>query len=187
MRIHLILAFLLLSPILKAQEAALEKSIFGVQVGLLGTWVHNEFRIADELALRSEIGFDAGLFGGDFFDTADFALFPTINLEPRYYYNLSQRSKKSKRTKGNTANFVTIRFSYNPDWFSISSSEAEILQADNIAIIPKWGIRRSYESGFTFETGLGFGYRYYFLKQYGFEQNEQDPAIDVHIRIGYSF
>ena len=179
--------FLLIGFTVLGQETEVEKSIFGVQTGVLGIWAHHEARLADELALRSELGFDAGLFGGDFFENSDFVLFPTINVEPRYYYNLKKRADKGKRTSRNTANFITVRFSYSPDWFSINSSDADIRQAENLAIIPKWAIRRSYDSGFTFETGIGFGYRYFFLKQYGFQENEQDPTLDLHIRIGYSF
>ena len=50
-----------------AQEAGVEKSVFGIQTGFLGIWGHNESRLNSAFALRSEIGFDSGIWGGDFY------------------------------------------------------------------------------------------------------------------------
>lgn len=35
--------------------------------------------------------------------------------------------------------------------------------------------------------GIGIGYKYYFLKQYGYKENEGEATLDLHIRIGYTF
>ncbi len=48
--------------------ASVEKSIFGIQTGFFGIWVHNEFRISNRFALRSEAGFDASFIPGDSFN-----------------------------------------------------------------------------------------------------------------------
>lgn len=39
---------------------SVEKSIFGVQTGILGLWVHNESRLTNSIALRTEVGLDVG-------------------------------------------------------------------------------------------------------------------------------
>jgi hypothetical protein len=40
----------------KGQDASVEKSIFGTQIGWLGVWVYNEAKLSTDFALRSEIG-----------------------------------------------------------------------------------------------------------------------------------
>ena len=49
------------------KPASVEKSIFGIQTGFLGIWVHNEYKLSNKIAFRTELGFDAGIFGGDFY------------------------------------------------------------------------------------------------------------------------
>ncbi|MBE9489631.1 MAG: hypothetical protein IMY67_05005, partial [Bacteroidetes bacterium] len=93
---------------------------------------------------------------------------------------------KGKNISKNSGNFIGLKISYNSDWFSISSGD-DIRVADNIAIIPKWAMKRTLGEHFTYEAGIGFGYRYYFLKQYGFVENDGEAALDLHIRFGYTF
>ena len=50
----------LLTIFAKGQEASVERSIYGTQTGLLGIWFQNETRLATDITLRSEIGFDSG-------------------------------------------------------------------------------------------------------------------------------
>ena len=59
--------------------------------------------------------------------------------------------------------------------------------ADQISIIPTWGIRRNIGNHFTYETGIGIGYLYYFAKDAGYAENESDVAVNLHLRIGYRF
>jgi len=168
-----------------SQESNVEKSIFGTQLGILGVWVHNESRIASKLVLRSEVGFNAGLFGGAFVEDG-FILAPTITLEPRYYYNIDRRNSKGKSTSNNAANFLSLDINYLPDWFVISDVDnVEIL--DNISFIPKWGIRRNLGEKFNFEAGVGLGYRFYFSDEAIFKEDQQELAADIHLRIGYTF
>ena len=106
-----------LSLIAKSQHASVEKSIYGIQVGVLGIWIHNQTKLSNPIALRSELGFDSGLFGGSFYDGVGFFMTPVITLEPRWYYNLNKRVSKSKSITGNNGNFISLKTSYNPDWF----------------------------------------------------------------------
>lgn len=171
----------------KSQNSSVEKSTFGVQTGVLGFWFHNESRLSNQFALRSEVGLDAGIFGGSqFYDGTGFLLIPTITLEPRWYYNLNKRASKSRSITGNAGNFISLKTSFLPDWFVISNYE-NINVISQITIIPTWGIRRNIGSHFNYEAGLGIGYRYSFAKSAGYSENESDVAANLLLRIGYRF
>ncbi len=169
-----------------SQTASVEKSTYGIQTGFLGIWGHNESKLTNTIALRTEIGFDSGIWGGDFYDGTGFLMTPVITLEPRFYYNLNKRIKKSHRIDGNSGNFISIKTSYHPDWFVISNTDNVSVISD-ISIVPTWGIRRNVGKHFTYETGIGIGYRYIFAKQAGFLENESEAALNLHLRIGYRF
>jgi hypothetical protein len=178
---------LLVSQTNFSQNKGIEKSLFNIQTGLLGTWVNNETKLTSNLALRSEIGLDAGIFGGEINGNTGVFLTPVINFEPRWYYNINKREKKGKKTTNNNANFLTTSISYHPDWFVISKRD-NLSVTNQLSIIPKWGIRRNIaKSNFNFEAGIGLGYRFYFLKQYGFSKNDGETALDLHLRVGYTF
>jgi hypothetical protein len=179
------LIFILYGNFIFSQQATVEKSIFGVQVGFLGAWVNHEARLAPKFALRSEIGLEAGYAGGSFQNDI-FFFAPTLKLEPRYYYNLQKRSDKGKNIAKNSGNFLAINTVYTPDWFVISS-ESNLSVVETLSIIPKWGIRRVAGEHFTYEVGIGIGYQYSNYKQLGFSQNESDVNGDLHLRIGYTF
>lgn len=182
----LLSALFLLTLTAKAQNASVEKSVFGIQTGLLGIWAHNEAKLSNQMVLRSEIGFDSGIWGGSFYKKTGFLMTPVITAEPKWYYNLNRREKKSKRIDGNSGNFIAIKTSYHPDWFVISNYDISTIVSD-ISIIPTWGIRRNIGKHFNYETGIGIGYRYIFAKQAGYLENESDTAVNLHLRIGYKF
>jgi hypothetical protein len=182
----LTLAFLSLMATATSQTISVEKSVFGVQTGFLGIWVHNELKLSNTIALRSEIGLDGGIWGGSFYEKTGFLLVPVFTAEPRWYYNLSKRNNKSKSTAGNSGNFISLKTSYHPDWFVISNYENLSAVAD-ISMIPTWGIRRNMGEHFNFEAGFGIGIAYYFSKQAGYAENEFDAAGNLHLRIGYRF
>lgn len=175
-----------ISLIAQAQNSSVEKSIFGVQIGLLGVWVHNEAKLTEKIVLRSELGLDSGLFSKSYYeDDIGFFMTPVITLEPRFYYNLNKRVAKSKNISGNSGNYLSLKTSYNPNWFVISSDD--IIVTDQISMVPTWGIRRNIGKHFTYETGIGIGYRYTFAKQAGFLKNESETTANLHLRIGYRF
>ncbi len=174
------------SIITNAQDVQVEKSIFGIQTGFLGIWAHQEARLSSKIALRTELGFDSGIWGGAFYDKTGYLFTPVITLEPRWYYNLGKRLNKSRKINGNTGNFLTLKTSYHPDWFVISNYE-NIRIISEISFIPTWGIRRHIGNHFSLEAGIGIGYRYIFAKQAGYLENESDAALNLHLRLGYTF
>jgi hypothetical protein len=59
-----------------AQNEGVERSLFNVQTGVLGTWINNGARLTKTIVLRTEIGLDAGVFGGEVRGNVGFVLAP---------------------------------------------------------------------------------------------------------------
>ena len=186
-KIYLTLIFCGLTLIAKSQNSSVEKSTYGIQTGFLGIWAHNESKLSNKIALRSEIGFDTGINGGGYYHNVGFILEPVITLEPRWYYNLNKRLEKDRRIDGNSGNFISLKTSFHPDWFLISNYDNNLRIVSNISIVPTWGIRRNVGNHFNYETGFGVGYLYYFAKSAGYSQNSGDLAVNLLLRIGYRF
>jgi hypothetical protein len=160
---------------------SIEKSIFGIQTGFFGAWVHNESRLSNQISLRSEIGLDAGfVINGSY---SGFLFVPSLRVEPRWYYNLDKRLAKGKNIKNNSGNFFSLTTTYNPDWFVIPEKD-NLNFISSVSVIPKWAIKRTYGNHFTFETGVGVGYVFY-TEDYGNINDE--VGVDLHLRIGYTF
>lgn len=170
----------------KSQNVSVEKSIFGIQTGFLGVWIHNESKLSELISLRTEIGLDTGVTIRDGNNITGFLLTPVLTLEPRWYYNLKKRVSKSKRVDGNSGNFISIKTTYHPDWFVIPN-ETNLTFITDISIVPTWGIRRNIGNHFTYETGIGVGYLHYFKKDNVVLINEADVAVNLHLRVGYRF
>ncbi len=170
-----------LNGVVFAQDARVEKSRSGLQTGLLGVWFHNESRISSSVALRSEVGLHAGIWGGDFYDKTGFVLSPVLTLEPRFYYNLNKRVSQSKNIKGNSGNFLSLELSYLPSGMEITNDKSVSVMSSFLAV-PTWGIRRQVGKHFVYEAGTGFGLR----KQ--LEGNEETESyFKLHFRVGYNF
>lgn len=182
----LTLTLFFLSISVKSQNSSVEKSTLGIQTGFLGIWLHSENKLTNQIVLRSEIGFDSGIWGGEFYEKTGFLVTPVLTAEPKWYYNLTKRQNKSKRIDGNSGNFISLKTSYHPDWFVISNYD-DIKIISDISFIPTWGIRRNIGNHFNYESGIGIGYRYIFAKQAGYLENESDLALNLHLRIGYKF
>jgi hypothetical protein len=156
-RTLLILTLCGLALIAKSQNASVEKSIFGVQTGVLGIWAYNEVKLSNAFALRTEFGFDFGIWETTFYDDSPSLLTPVIVVEPRFYHNLKKRSEQSKRIDGNSGNFIALKMGYHPDWFVLfNANDAPIIS--DFSIIPTYGIRRNSGEYFNYEAGLGVGY-----------------------------
>jgi hypothetical protein len=167
---------------MQAQTASVEKKVTGIQVGFLGAWVHQEYKITNLIALRAEVGMNVGLFGGGFYEDTGYVITPVITVEPRWYYNLKERQSNSKKIKGNTGNYVSLQTSFHPNGFAISNYDnVEIV--NQLSIIPTWGIKRVVGKHFCYESGIGLGKRYY----YADTGTESFAAINLHLRLGHQF
>ena len=179
-----------LHSISKAQEVSVEKSTFGIQTGFSGVWANNEAKLTNEFVLRSELGLDRNISGGDYYDndykSIGILLSPAVTLEPKWYYNLKKRNAESKSISGNSGNYISLKSSFNPDWVIVSKLQ-NLNLINQIALIPTWGIRRNLGEHFNFETGIGLGFRYLLAKSEGLPENDLDPAINLRLRIGFRF
>jgi hypothetical protein len=153
-RTLLILTLCGLALIAKSQNASVEKSIFGVQTGVLGIWAYNEVKLSNAFALRTEFGFDFGIWETTFYDDSPSLLTPVIVVEPRFYHNLKKRSEQSKRIDGNSGNFIALKMGYHPDWFVLFNPNDAPTISD-FSIIPTYGIIRNLGEHFNYEAGLG--------------------------------
>ena len=170
-----------------------ESSLFGVQTGAIGLWVYHEAGLTENLVLRSEIGIDmVDFFRNDVYlidpkDTGGGPFFtPTLALEPRYYFNFSNRAKSGKSTVKNSATFVSIDLRYYPDWFLIVGNDNSKF-AEQLAITPRIGIKRTVWEHFTYEIGFG-------MRLYSLLDNKDNNAVEDNeyflntlLRVGYSF
>ena len=96
-------------------KASVEKSVFGIQTGFLGIWAQHEAKLSNQLALRTELGFDYSYIKGWVLNDRRFigynhgyVLTPVLILEPRYYYNLNKRVSKQRNISNNSGNFITL-------------------------------------------------------------------------------
>jgi len=166
-------------------DISVEKSINGIQIGVLGFWAHNETKLTNKLALRSELGLDASIFDGSRYSKTGYLFTPVITLEPKWYYNLLKRKSKSKNISNNSGNFISLNTSFHPDWFVISNYD-NVNVPSQISIIPTWGIRRNVGLYFNYETGIGFGYKYFFSER-EYLKSEGHFALNLHLRVGINF
>ncbi len=159
-----------------------EKNITGVQFGLFGLELYNESRIGEKLALRSQLGLNSGGFwAGSSYKKPGFVIAPSINLEPKYYYNINKRSAKGKNIKNNSANYISIQAVYIPNWFVISNYD-NVEVSNQISLIPTFGIRRNFGKNFNYEFKVGYGYN--FLLE---DNTSGSGTIDLGFKIGYDF
>lgn len=168
------------------------QSLFNVQAGAVGIFGSYEAALSTRWALRTEVGLDLYSYeslrynGTSLQEDKGSFLIPVISVEPRWYYNIEKRSKKGKHTGNNSANFLTLAVKFHPDIFQIGGPEYLDLP-NQLSFIPKWGMRRAISrSNFNYEIGAGIGILTY-LTDGNFTSETNDAAIDLHIRIGYTF
>lgn len=186
MKYYIIILLLCNLIIANAQDKQVEKSILGIQAGVLGIWGYNESGLSKNISLRSELGLEGGFWGGSIYPKTGIIAAPVINLEPRLYYNFSKRTSKSKSIEKNSGNFVSIKTRYVSDLFVISNYENFITES-SLAFMPTWGIRRKIGKGINYEAGIGLGYQYTFAKRAGDPENYSNAIWNIHLRLGYSF
>jgi hypothetical protein len=180
-----LLAIFLIAPLF-AQEGTVEKSVINVQIGAIGFWGNYEARLGNKWALRAEAGFDTWWYDSAK-DGSGSVLVPSINIEPRYYYNIGRRHERGKNTSKNSANFVTVSLEYYPDAFVLGNLPSYLYVPNQLHIIPKWGIRRMIGQHFSYEAGAGIGYQTFLSSDPQDLKQQSNVAVDIHLRLGYTF
>jgi hypothetical protein len=165
-----------------AQEASVEKSIWGIQAGLHPLGIYNETGLTESIVLRSELGFGFAWSssGGLFDNSTAWAVMPVVIVEPRYYYNLNRRLNKGRRIEGNSGNFLALSVGIQPD-FGFTSDNVDLDK--EFHVIPMWGIRRGIGNSFSFETSIGLGYGWSF-DEYTLYTGERISTTDSGVVLG---
>lgn len=178
----LLSAFSLIAFLGKAQNTNVEKNISGAQIGLFGLDLYNETRIVNKTTLRAEASLFPAIWGGDMYGKTGFAFYPSLTLQPKYYYNIGKRAEKGKNTKNNSANYFGLQVRYIPDWFVISNTK-NVSLSNQINLIPTYGFRRNFAENFNYEFKAGLGYG----TTLGNDYNTSGAVLDLSIKIGYDF
>lgn len=145
----------MLSCIVNAQNASVEKSIFGIQIGGVGIWGHNEFRFSDQISIRTELGVYTEIQQGVGYYSA-----PELSISPRWYYNFNKRNQNKLDVSANSANFISLKTNFRSNVFEFSDYTGDSAQ-NSISMSAKWGVKRNLSKKFNFELGVGPGIRFY--------------------------
>ena len=163
------------------ENARVEKSVTGVQVGFFGAEFYNEARLSENFSLRSQLELYPSIWGGDMYSKTGFALTPAISLTPKFYYNLQKRKDLGKNISNNSWNYVSLKVEYIPDWFVISNTK-DIHVSETISIVPTWGLRRNFAKNFNYEFKAGLGVGKILKKGYSTQ-----VIPDLSFKLGYDF
>ena len=192
MKNFIVLGFVLISFIVKAQEAqevSVEKNLNSVALGLLSLSYQNEFRLERKMTLRTEIGLATGTSTKDYNGQKEtsFLIVPFLNLEPRWYYGLDRRSRLKRETKNNSSNYVSLLTSFVSSRTALVNTK-DFEAAPFITITPEYGFRRRIGKHFYWEGSAGIGYQHNFLdKSYTYKIDQNEMYIDVQYKFGYIF
>lgn len=173
-KLLLIILILTIYCSLTAQNAKTQRShsIKGPLVGLSYAYEHP---IAQQSTLNMELilngGFGSGVFNGNYWFIA-----PSLRIEPRYYYNLSKRFSKGKKTVNNSANYIAVSADYQPGFSIGNNAEA----SQYILIVPKYGLKRTMGEHFIFEVAAGVGTNI-------IGSSNWEAVLAMDLKLGYAF
>lgn len=187
-KMFLLLLMLYALPPLKVVSQENDKpdpAIWGFQIGNAGIWTYQEIDLSKSISLRNEVGFDTGAHGYNMQYLSGLSITPTFSLEPRWYYDIKKKVKNTFEAVHNSANFLLLRVTYNPD-FKIISTEAGRSVASNVSLIPTWGIRRMLSESINFEAGIGMGYSYTIKSDFS-NPDRHIGIVNLHLRLGMDF
>lgn len=138
--ICLVLIYITLLPT-KAQQV---ESLHSIKLGIDGLQYSYEQTLGKQFTLNFEVGGSVGFSSEKVFFT------PTLQIEPRLYYNVDKRFQEG-RFSNNSAGFFCLTSGIYLN--SIFDKEEE----SSFFIVPKWGFRSSLSDHFIFEMMLGGG------------------------------
>ncbi len=159
---------------------SVEYTIAGFQTNGLETMFYKEQRLTNSISLRTEAGFNSSFFSNNSYSrigyqpSVGFVSRLEIAAEPRWYYNLKKRNRKNKNTANNSASFISLRAIFTPNWLHISNIDTEFNSYNEIALIPTFGLRRTWWNHFDFELGLAWGMDMLLLKMIAFLRQHSD-------------
>jgi hypothetical protein len=192
-KIVLFILFLFFSLNAICQQAAVEKHLYGFQLGLLSASFQYETKLARKVALHVETGAALYTYKVESNDSTEKSKTGTITapffaIEPRFYYGLDRRAKLNRNTSHNGSNFISLNMLYvaNDNEFSNSNSDYKVVPS--VSVIPTYGIRRSFAKNFNYEFLFGWGYKYnIFSESKGCNCSHDETELNLQAKIGYNF
>ncbi len=153
-----------------------------VSFSVLGLHYGSEYSLARRFTLTGRVGVDGAvawgydLFGGN---GTFWAIAPSIDIEPRFYYGLDRRAAHGRSTAGNSGSFLSLNVKTLLPVGYISSSDSRPTGAT--FLLPKWGLRRVWGKHWLFEftAGAALGW--------GWEDREFMCTPAIGLRFGYTF
>lgn len=176
-----------------AGNNSVEKSIMGIQIGETGLVFNYEFKLANQITLRTEAGYTLAFSTGDdnFWTGEDekgsTAALPTFTVEPRWYYNLGRRVRKGKEITRNRANYFSVLVNYSGGWGAIKFDNRIDDVPDITTIAPMWGLRRTLGKHFNYEVGAGIGYSYISKFEHFDHTHQSDEGVILVARARFGF
>lgn len=146
-----------------------------VSTEILALTYNYEYALGTKCSILGRLGLQSGLNYNSTFGTR-YTIHPGISIEPRYYYNLTKRGRKGKRTIKNSANYLALT-----SWYIFDPIvEHKSTGISSIIIAPNWGIRRVYGNAFLLEFNTGISYS---IDEY----KTEDWNLLLNLRVGYVF
>ena len=185
-----LILLLLMFPVIAGfgqNSRSVDNCNYGLQLSPFGVYGYNERLLADQVALRIELGMEANIGTVIGSNKMQAYLIHNLSLEPRYYYNLKNRAKAHKNTFGNSAEFLTMRIRLRPGY--IISSTPGVYGVPDLSFIPTWGFRRVFQEKVVVELGGGVGFRCYLddIKERVGEDGIRHLVFNLHLRFGVHF
>jgi len=175
-----------------SDSLSLPASQMRMETGYLGLWLNYERRLRKNISLKAEIGYTGGIWITPFKSQTDYMfLYPSVSLEPRWYYSL--KSSTWDRNTASGGNFLALQLNYNPNSMYITNSSflKRKMYFHVVSVVPLWGIKRPLGKNFFYELGGGAGYLHVFtdLPPEWCKENfsEGHVTFNIHLRLGYIF
>jgi hypothetical protein len=132
-----------------------------------GIGLNDELKLDRKFALHTEIGLMTTPVISTQIDnsqTTYLTTYPYCKIEPRYYYGLDRRTRLNRNTANNSSNYIAINTSYLSINNAINHKE-EKRNFSGLLIAPNYGIRRSFDQSFYFESSFGIAVAYTILNK----------------------
>jgi hypothetical protein len=146
----------------------------------LGLHYSYEHPFARRATIIGRVGANAGAsWGYGFYGSYSYwAIVPSIDIEPRFYYGLDRREMHARNTDGNAGSFLALQVKNMLPFGYASDSDLEAVGATFFT--PMWGLRRVWGDHWLFEFTAGYTYAW------GWEGG-YDSSPHLGVRFGYTF
>jgi len=166
---------------LNINAQVVDKSISGLQTGVLGLWWHNELRMDLNWAFRTEVGYEAPYF----INQEKYLMFsPVASIGTRWYYNSKKRISNSNNTFHNSGNFAAMAVRYYPKNLAYSLIENNRFDGGGYLVF-SWGMRRNISYRWNTELLGGIGVDP--ISKNAESIGENNWILNFTIRIGYKY